>query len=191
MSLRVSTLLLCSLVVHGKRASGSDSGAVTDLSPASFDARTASGEWLVAFTAPWCGHCKAAKPALREAAKQLRGRVSCGTVDATRHRSLAARFAISAYPTFFFISANGSGAYVQQQKAPLRLLCSSPIPEFTTLLTPPPPRRCARGADPARPLDRGARALRRSGLARRCVRISLDGARRTTEPRPVLRAAHH
>ncbi len=108
-SLARALLLLaaCACAALGKRAG--DSG-VADLTPATFDARTSAGEWLVAFTAPWCGHCKAAKPALREAAKELRGVVSFGSVDATRHRALAARFAISHYPTFFFISTNGTGA---------------------------------------------------------------------------------
>ena len=104
-------LAACARAALGKRAG--DSGGVADLTPATFDARTSAGEWLVAFTAPWCGHCKAAKPALREAAKELRGVVSFGSVDATRHRALAARFAIGHYPTFFFISANGTGARLQ------------------------------------------------------------------------------
>jgi len=116
MLLRALALLLCASLACGKRSSGgggggADSGTVAELTPSTFDARTRSGEWLVAFTAPWCSHCKAAKPALREAAKALRGRVSCGTVDATRHRALAARFAIAAYPTFYFISENGTGAW--------------------------------------------------------------------------------
>jgi thiol-disulfide isomerase/thioredoxin len=158
---RALLLAACARAVLGKRAG--DSG-VADLTPATFDARTSAGEWLVAFTAPWCGHCKAAKPALREAAKELRGVVSFGSVDATRHRALAARFAIGHYPTFFFISANGTGSCSNKQQRRRILACSLLIP----LLMPRSSshtRRCARGDVSAQLRRRGDGSLRLRRLA--------------------------
>ncbi|CAH1775049.1 unnamed protein product [Owenia fusiformis] len=57
---------------------------------------------LVMFYAPWCGHCKAMKPAYAEAAQELStagisGKLS--TVDAQQERVLAGRFDIKGYPT--------------------------------------------------------------------------------------------
>lgn len=81
---------------------------VVKLTPANFDKKTAEGEWLISFTAPWCGHCKSMKPHFEAAAKKLQGKVHFGNVDATKYRSLSLRFSVNGYPTFFFVSANGT-----------------------------------------------------------------------------------
>lgn len=55
---------------------------------------------LVAFAAPWCGHCKALHPAWEEAASKLRGSgATLGWVDATAEESLAAQFEVKGFPT--------------------------------------------------------------------------------------------
>jgi len=50
--------------------------AVVELTPANFDELTRSGDWLIAFTAPWCGHCQHMKPAFKEAASKANGALS-------------------------------------------------------------------------------------------------------------------
>jgi thiol-disulfide isomerase/thioredoxin len=89
-------LLLSSLSSASARkgpaaSSPSSSSSVIELDPYTFDAHTSSGEWLVAFTAPWCGHCKTMKPHLAEAARSLRSsnaETRIGNVDASKYRSL-------------------------------------------------------------------------------------------------------
>lgn len=58
-----------------------------------------TGDWLVEFYAPWCGHCKALAPIWEEVAKSLKGKVSVAKVDATENTNLAGRFKIRRFPT--------------------------------------------------------------------------------------------
>lgn len=56
--------------------------------------------WLVAFIAPWCGHCTKLKPEWKEAADQLAGQgVQLGLVDATVEESLGAEYGVRGFPT--------------------------------------------------------------------------------------------
>ncbi|XP_062519566.1 protein disulfide-isomerase A5-like, partial [Corticium candelabrum] len=57
---------------------------------------------LVMFYAPWCGHCKAMKPAYGDAAEQMHNSGHSGilaAVDCTKQRKLADRFEIKGFPT--------------------------------------------------------------------------------------------
>ncbi len=47
---------------------------------------------------PWCSHCKKLKPEYEQAAKNLKGMVKLGMVDATVEKELAKRFEIKSYP---------------------------------------------------------------------------------------------
>jgi len=56
--------------------------------------------WMVAFIAPWCGHCKALMPDWMEASAKLHGEgVLLGVVDATVETTLASQYAVKGFPT--------------------------------------------------------------------------------------------
>lgn len=58
--------------------------------------------FLLQFYAPWCGHCKALKPAWIDAAGQMKGKVKLGAVDCTVHQSTCGQYQVQGYPTIKF-----------------------------------------------------------------------------------------
>ena len=50
--------------------------------------------WQIAFTAPWCYHCKLMHPAFEAAAKDFGGEVRFATINADKNRRLARKFNI-------------------------------------------------------------------------------------------------
>lgn len=85
----------------GKR---SEDSAVVELNESSFNEAVLKSPdlWLVEFYAPWCGHCKKLAPEWERAAKELRGMVRLGAVDATVHTALAGKYDVKGYPTIKF-----------------------------------------------------------------------------------------
>ena len=57
------------------------------------------GPWIVAFVAPWCGHCRNLKEPFSRASQQLSSTVRFGQVDVTVQKSLASQFKVNAFPT--------------------------------------------------------------------------------------------
>ena len=73
------------------------------LDDATFDEFVAAkSKVLVLVYAPWCGHCKALKPAYGQAARQMKSFLPgayLAAVDGTKSPALNARFAVKGYPT--------------------------------------------------------------------------------------------
>jgi protein disulfide-isomerase A6 len=85
-----------------KPSASSSGGGVSQLDDVSFYTTIANSDdaFLVAFVAPWCGHCKKLEPEFDEAAKQLDGtNVKLARVDATQNEALAQKFKVQGYPT--------------------------------------------------------------------------------------------
>jgi len=80
---------------------------VLQLTDANFDeALKEHAGLLVAFTAPWCGHCKQLKPAYEAAAKELKAEgLAIAQVDATANHGLSQRFNIGGFPTLKFFKS--------------------------------------------------------------------------------------
>jgi protein disulfide-isomerase A6 len=75
---------------------------VVQLTKANFEAKVLKNPAVVvvAFAAPWCGHCKNLEPEWEQAAKQLYGKGAVlGWVDATVEKELGAIYGVKGYPT--------------------------------------------------------------------------------------------
>lgn len=67
---------------------------------------------LVMFYAPWCGHCKMAKPEFMAASEKLKDelRMVFAAVDCTQHQALCSSHDVKGYPTFkYFMYYNKGG----------------------------------------------------------------------------------
>ena len=113
--MRLAALLsLCLFVAaaHVSRAEADDDLAnlprpgVEMLTAANFEQRTqaatgaTTGDWIVMFYAPWCGHCQHAKPAFEAVAATYHShRINVALVDCDADGSLCRRFGVRGYPT--------------------------------------------------------------------------------------------
>ncbi|KAL9645569.1 hypothetical protein ABK040_000632 [Willaertia magna] len=91
-SLSLFLLFLCSLVLGQN---------LIELTQNNFDRLVTNSEapWVVAFVAPWCGHCQRLKPEYEKAANSLGGVVNMGTINCDNEKELAQRFGIKGFPT--------------------------------------------------------------------------------------------
>jgi len=79
-----------------------DGSKVVTLTESNFDEKVLNNPevGLIAFVAPWCGHCKALLPDWAEAADALDGQGAyLGVVDATVEERLASQYGVRGYPT--------------------------------------------------------------------------------------------
>ncbi|MBS3091090.1 thioredoxin [Candidatus Pacearchaeota archaeon] len=75
---------------------------IIELTERNFDKTVAKGNWVIDFWAAWCGPCRIMGPHLREAAKELRGKVNFAKVNVEEENGLANRFQVMSIPTTMF-----------------------------------------------------------------------------------------
>jgi len=78
-----------------------------------------SKDVLLEAYAPWCGHCKTLEPKYKELAQKMQkysDSVTIAKVDATAN-DLPPKFAVSGFPTIFFIPANKKDSPVKYEGA--------------------------------------------------------------------------
>jgi protein disulfide-isomerase A6 len=68
------------------------------------------GPVAVQFFAPWCGHCKALKPAWKAATKALKDKIKLVVVDATSEGQLAQKYSVRGYPS---IQVGGTATFAR------------------------------------------------------------------------------
>lgn len=75
---------------------------------------------LVAFTAPWCGHCKNMKPAYEKVARAFEREadvvVAQVNADAEENKELASRFGVRSFPTIKFFPKGETNEPVAYEK---------------------------------------------------------------------------
>lgn len=71
-----------------------------------------TGDWLIKFYAPWCGHCRKMEPAYEKVAEILDGEINVAKVDVPANRELGTRFDVKGFPTIKFLSQGKVYDYV-------------------------------------------------------------------------------
>ena len=90
-----------------------------DVTQAGIKGGTTTGDWLLFFYAPWCGHCKTTIPVIEEFANKLfpahgvqTARIDCNSVGSKTCR----RFGVRAYPTIMFLKGGKLYSYESKYK---------------------------------------------------------------------------
>jgi protein disulfide-isomerase-like protein len=96
-------LLLCAVALLSLLSLAS--AQVVVLTDDNFEEKTAQGDWLLEFYAPWCGHCKRLEPVWDELASSSvkRKDLNVGKVDCTTNPLLKTRFQIKGFPTIYLL----------------------------------------------------------------------------------------
>jgi protein disulfide-isomerase A6 len=128
----------------GGSGGGASSASVT-LTDENFDKEVMNSDelWLVAFVAPWCGHCKALAPEWTSAANDLDGKFKMGQVDATTEKSLAQKYGVQGFPTIKYFGQDKQAADYQGGRSKSDIVTfamdkvesSLPPPEVTELVS--------------------------------------------------------
>jgi len=96
---------------------------VVELTDADFDEKTASGDWLLEFFAPWCGHCKKLAPIYEQLATSLKStEVKVAKVDCTQQKAVCAKFGIKGFPTIKFLDGETRKLYTYKGQRTLEAM---------------------------------------------------------------------
>ena len=103
-----------------KKAETGNEKDVIELTDDTFDSTVFNDEnmWLIAFYAPWCGHCQKLLPEWVAAATQLRGTIKMAKVDCTAQKKLAERYQIQGYPTIKIFAPGKGDKKVEEYQGP-------------------------------------------------------------------------
>lgn len=94
-----------SLSVRGGGGLVQECATPDDVEAALVKAGTAGQLVVIDFSATWCGPCKMISPLFEEMAAKLEGLVTFLKVDVDDNPDTAAKYSVSAMPTFVFIKA--------------------------------------------------------------------------------------
>ncbi|GAA5962297.1 hypothetical protein JCM3765_004738 [Sporobolomyces pararoseus] len=120
--LTISTLI--SLLPLTVKAGLEDAKYSTVLTPQNFDNVIASQTegTLVAFFAPWCGHCKSLEPVWSRIAEAFDGDDRCKVAhfnaDEPTARSISSKYGVSGFPTLKFLTPSSKGSKIDTYQGP-------------------------------------------------------------------------
>eukprot|EP00607_Mallomonas_marina_P002388 CAMPEP_0182428848 /NCGR_PEP_ID=MMETSP1167-20130531/24160_1 /TAXON_ID=2988 /ORGANISM="Mallomonas Sp, Strain CCMP3275" /LENGTH=222 /DNA_ID=CAMNT_0024612013 /DNA_START=140 /DNA_END=808 /DNA_ORIENTATION=+ len=78
-----------------------------------------TGDWLIEFYAPWCGHCKTLAPIWETIATDLKGEINVAKVDVTTNGPLGKRYDVKGFPTILLFSKGKTYKYRGKRTAQL------------------------------------------------------------------------
>jgi len=92
---------------------------VKQVSDGTFEAEVLKSDTpvLIDFFAEWCGPCKMMAPVLDDVAREYQGKLKVVKVDVDESGEIAARFGVTAMPTFVLVK-NGQETYRRIGAAP-------------------------------------------------------------------------
>jgi len=129
--------LLAKIFVDGRESD------VIELNDSNFEHLTqastggTTGDWLLEFYAPWCGHCQRLTPVWEEVATHLKGKTNVAKIDATANLGLGRRFKINGFPTIVILKRGKLSIYQGQRTKDA--ISQWALTVETTDEIPPPP----------------------------------------------------
>ncbi|EGC39895.1 hypothetical protein DICPUDRAFT_93483 [Dictyostelium purpureum] len=117
--MRFLAIFVCLLLICGVFAEEEKKTSVVQITADNVDS-IKSGNWLVEFFAPWCGHCKRLAPVYEELGAyyndELKGdKVKIAQVDCVANQGVCQKFEIRGYPTIKYFKDGEAKDYRSQR----------------------------------------------------------------------------